>query len=293
MYKVPLEFDHTKTFKRRAEIKPWLSKQLARQNLKVVIERSDNVKIVFRCRDGSAHCPFRIRGNHSLRTQTWSLSVVNDLHNHPVEHGFLMSKKELEEQQSTDMFVTLSNRPHSGSQNNSPQYLDKIVKKMSTEVAKLVSANIWQNHNLTHEQKESAVARFVAGMVDEYLGEAPKSNTAPMMPLSPLLNEPDMGTQLPALAVPTRSTGPLPPFNSLQNQLPPSPGMQLDAAKTLNPTQLLKAATHDLREFKVDNIGAPSASLSSIALGQNAPSPGDKIDGGLLANFNSINYPGW
>lgn len=293
MYKVPLEFDRTKTFRRRGDIKPWLSKQLARQNLKVVIERSDHIKIVFRCRHSSVHCPFRIRGNYSLRTKLWSLAVINELHDHPVENGILLSKKELEEYQTPDMFVAPNGKPHPGIHNTASHYLDKIVKKMSTDLARLVSVNIWQNHNLSHEQKETAVARFVAGMVDEYLGEGPKSNTAPVIPLSPLLNEPDMGTQLPALAVSTRLTGPLPPFNSLQNNLPPLPGLQTDSTKTLNPTQLLKAATHDLREFKVDNIGAPSMLLSLLTFPQGAPSPGDKIDGGLIANFNLINYPGW
>lgn len=288
MYKVRLDFDHTRTFKRRGDIKPWLCKQLARHNLSVVTERSDNVKIVFRCRDGSSHCPFRIRGNHSLRNKTWSLLIINDLHNHPVESGYLLSKKELEEQQATDMFVTLTNRPQTAQ--NASHYLDKIVKRMSSEVSRTVSTNVWQNPNLTQEQKEAAVTRFVAGMVDEYLGEPPKNSTAPMMPLSPLLNEAENVTQLPALAVSTRLTGPLPPFNSLQNQLPPLPGLQLDAAKTLNPTQLLKASAHDLREFKVDNIGSL---LSLFAMGQNAPSPGDRVDGGLLANFNSMNFPGW
>lgn len=146
---------------------------------------------------------------------------------------------------------------------------------MCSDVALLMRRNIWNNDRLLHDEKEAAVSRIVAELVDEYLEES-RPVTGSLMPLSPLLNEPDFNdTQLPALTALSKASGPLPPFNSLQNQLP---GM-LDAAKTLNPVQLMK--THDLSEFKVDNIGAPPSLVLFLAPG--APLPGDRD--GLLGNM--------
>ncbi len=100
-------------FKDKAEIKPWLQAQLAPKGITIVIARSDDSKIVFKCksesrfhghthkglrlgtRKGKKHCsgpeyavhpecPFRIRANYSVRAGTWSLVIVNDRHNHPL-----------------------------------------------------------------------------------------------------------------------------------------------------------------------------------------------------------------
>lgn len=70
----------------------------------IVIERSDDSKIVFKCKAPSsptqigsgsigkkpvrkaANCPFRIRANYSIRAKRWTLVVVNSTHNHN-HHG--------------------------------------------------------------------------------------------------------------------------------------------------------------------------------------------------------------
>lgn len=221
--------------------------------------------------------------------------MILDLHNHKVYHGdavlaHSVPLKEVRQRlrnnpqtslkenisEHTSVFLGIQNL----TQEATAKDVDDIVTNMCSEVALLLSQNIWQNHKLTSEQKEAAVSRIVAELVDEYLEESrPPTNS--LMPLSPLLNEPDFSpTQLPALAAPLRISGPLPPFNSLQNQLPSLQSM-LEAAKTLNPVQLMK--THDLSEFKVDNIGgAPLLLLLFLAPG--APSPGDRE--GLLGNLN-------
>lgn len=282
MFRVPLEFDSGRTFARRDEIKPWLLQQLAHFKIVVAIERSDNVKIVFRCKSGPPLCPFRVRANFSVRSNVWSLLVVNDNHNHHVENSEkipkTVPKKKPERLPHTGVFVGIP-RPSQGA---SSKYIDRVMRKMSDQVAQMVSINIWQNCELLSEQKEAAVARFVARVVDEYLVDRPVA-PGPVMPLSPLLNDPDLSsqfntlfsTQLPALAGLSRP-GPLPPFNSLQNHF--------DTEKpTLNPVQLMKTATHDLSEFKVDNMGL------LLALAPGVPSPGDRIDS--LGNLHM--YSGW
>jgi hypothetical protein len=87
-----------KTFNEKSQIKPWLQKRLAPLNIDIVIERSDDTKIVFKCKYSNhtinttskdnkkkkSVCPFRIRANYSIRLKLWSLVIVNDSHNHPI-----------------------------------------------------------------------------------------------------------------------------------------------------------------------------------------------------------------
>lgn len=96
----------------RYAIKPWLQSKLAPLGILVAIERSDNKKIVFRCRhrgvlkehqkdaeldglDGKEvgedksdkrynECCFKIRANYSKKVGKWNISIVNDQHNHPL-----------------------------------------------------------------------------------------------------------------------------------------------------------------------------------------------------------------
>ncbi|KAH3660549.1 hypothetical protein OGAPHI_007135 [Ogataea philodendri] len=103
----PLMLDK-KFFDDKQSIKPWLHSQLEPRGINIVIERSDDTKIVFKCKNthtfntstsfstskaqknGSKEsarknktlCPFRIRANYSLRAKKWSIVVVNDQHNH-------------------------------------------------------------------------------------------------------------------------------------------------------------------------------------------------------------------
>lgn len=284
MFRLKWDYDPKASFSRKDSIKPWLVNQLKPWLICVAIERSDNIKIVFRCKSGSLLCPFRVRANYSIRSKLWTLRVVSDLHNHKIPNGEIVAvqpsppkRQKVQDPdksslnglaQHTNVFVGIP-KPL---QQALARDVDEIVSNMCSDVALLMTRNIWHNPKLLSEQKETAVSRVVAELVDEYLEES-RPVTASLMPLSPLLNEPDFSdTQLPALSAPSRATGPLPPFNSLQTQLYPLPEV-LDLAKTMNPVQLMK--THDLSEFKVDNIGAPT-SLMLLFLAPNAPLPGDR-----------------
>ncbi|CAI8500432.1 unnamed protein product [Pichia kudriavzevii] len=102
MTKLKLENRH---FTNKADIKPWLQRNLASMGIHIVIERSDDTKIVFKCKysdkkpleknNCKSHeraarqrkkkvCPFRIRANYSIRSKHWTLVIVNDSHNHPI-----------------------------------------------------------------------------------------------------------------------------------------------------------------------------------------------------------------
>lgn len=85
-----------KTFTEKSEIKPWLQKELRPTGIDIVIERSDDTKIVFKCKYQSnpkskskskSVCPFRIRANYSIRLKLWTLVVVNKNHNHVYSHN--------------------------------------------------------------------------------------------------------------------------------------------------------------------------------------------------------------
>ncbi|KAA8899962.1 hypothetical protein DIURU_004003 [Diutina rugosa] len=79
-----------KQFQLKAEIKPWLSSLLRPQGIELFVERSSQVKIVFRCRSNTvatrrSRCPFRIRANYQKNLKVWSLTVTNDTHNHSIQ----------------------------------------------------------------------------------------------------------------------------------------------------------------------------------------------------------------
>lgn len=90
-----------KYFDIKSDIKPWLHRKLAPFGIDIVIERSDDTKIVFKCkyidnkkpttksntsntstipskRKTAKLCPFRIRSNYSIRLKLWTLVIVND-----------------------------------------------------------------------------------------------------------------------------------------------------------------------------------------------------------------------
>lgn len=76
-----------KIFSDRSEIKPWLQAFLSPSGINIVIERSDDTKIVFKCKrikSNCSVCPFRVRANYSSRAKKWTLVVVNSQHNHPL-----------------------------------------------------------------------------------------------------------------------------------------------------------------------------------------------------------------
>lgn len=116
-----IHLDPIPDFKDRSEIKPWLQKIFYPQGIEIVIERSDSIKVVFKCKAAkrgkntraseSPHepfnvpnepevkgkkkkkrsvsrfntCPFRIRATYSLKRKKWSIVVVNNCHSHPLK----------------------------------------------------------------------------------------------------------------------------------------------------------------------------------------------------------------
>ncbi|CAH6720373.1 hypothetical protein CLIB1444_03S10462 [[Candida] jaroonii] len=93
--KESMQYLKSKTFQSKEDIKPWLSEYMIKNNnTKIVIERSDKQKIIFKCKKGRQKqipygktrrqitCPFKIRANFSNRAQLWNLSVINENHNH-------------------------------------------------------------------------------------------------------------------------------------------------------------------------------------------------------------------
>lgn len=118
-----IHLDPIPNFKDKADIKPWLQKIFYPQGIEIVIERSDNIKVVFKCKaakrgkqarlqnsikepspnsvgvsvDSSClqkkkrsvsrfnTCPFRIRATFSLKRKKWNVVVVNNSHSHPLK----------------------------------------------------------------------------------------------------------------------------------------------------------------------------------------------------------------
>lgn len=91
-----LGLDHQR-FSHKKDIKPWLLKKLGcKKNIGISIERSDAIKVIFRCKPVLSReaeidpprrhstCPFRIRANYLIRNKTWSLVAINDAHDHEV-----------------------------------------------------------------------------------------------------------------------------------------------------------------------------------------------------------------
>lgn len=86
-----------KHFTKKGDIKPWLLKHLCEtRGFDIVIERSDDGKIIFKCKNGKEKCksqgnirrkiicPFKIRANFSIKNQMWSLVILNQQHSHEI-----------------------------------------------------------------------------------------------------------------------------------------------------------------------------------------------------------------
>lgn len=115
-----IHLDPIPDFQDKAEIKPWLQKIYYPQGIEIVIERSDRLKVVFKCKASKRGknsqgwtpqsespvsltkqsspegckkkrsvsrfnlCPFRIRATFSLKRKKWNIVVVNNSHSHPL-----------------------------------------------------------------------------------------------------------------------------------------------------------------------------------------------------------------
>lgn len=120
-----IHLDPVPDFKDKAEIKPWLQKIFYPQGIEIVIERSDNIKVIFKCKAAKRGknmksrrsetnsvtststncsgtpspsigkkkrsvsrfntCPFRIRATFSLKRKKWNIVVVNNSHSHDLK----------------------------------------------------------------------------------------------------------------------------------------------------------------------------------------------------------------
>ncbi|CAG59878.1 AFT1 [Nakaseomyces glabratus] len=120
-----IHLDSVPNFKDKNEIKPWLQKIFYPQGIEIVIERSDSLKVVFKCKAAKRgrksqeelteeerlrqealarehemkrksmgnkrcvsrynHCPFRVRATYSLKRKKWSVVVLNNTHTHPLK----------------------------------------------------------------------------------------------------------------------------------------------------------------------------------------------------------------
>ena len=108
IHRVPLDDLHLETqqFNSKDDIKPWLQGALRHnKGIEIVIERSDTTKIIFRCKNNvnekrivkskrsdtkipirkHTTCPFKVRANYSVRNKVWTLLLVSDEHDHPVD----------------------------------------------------------------------------------------------------------------------------------------------------------------------------------------------------------------
>lgn len=115
--------DSVPNFEDKNDIKPWLQKIFYPQGIELVIERSDNLKVVFKCKAAKRgrrslqdltpeekrtqeelarehekkrknskrsvskfnHCPFRVRATYSLKRKKWSIVVLNNTHSHALK----------------------------------------------------------------------------------------------------------------------------------------------------------------------------------------------------------------
>lgn len=115
-----IHLDSVPNFEDKNDIKPWLQKIFYPQGIELVIERSDSLKVVFKCKAAKRgrrslqdmtpeekqrqeelarehekrrknskrsvskfnHCPFRVRATYSLKRKKWSIVVLNNSHSH-------------------------------------------------------------------------------------------------------------------------------------------------------------------------------------------------------------------
>lgn len=98
-----IHLDPIPIFNDKSQIKPWLQKIFFPQGIDLVIERSDQSKVIFKCRTvtrpssnenendneleqkliiTTKNCPFRIRASFSLKLQKWNVVIINNTHSH-------------------------------------------------------------------------------------------------------------------------------------------------------------------------------------------------------------------
>lgn len=175
----------TKTFTEKNEIKPWLyNKLLKSKGFKIAIERSDNNKIIFKCKHKSMNnpCSFRIRANYSIKFASWSLVIINESHNHDFKNIHSKSTR------SKSSNVNCSRR----------KIVDTIVKQIDS----IITLKILNKDSFNDDDKvnliESLTLKFINNnskyFSDNFIQQLNPKNHEKVInwcsiPLSPLLNE--------------------------------------------------------------------------------------------------------
>lgn len=174
----------TKTFVEKNEIKPWLYHRLLKQKgFKIAIERSDNNKIIFKCKHKQTNlpCTFRIRANYSIKFNSWSLVVINENHNHDF----------------TNLHVKPTRNKVSNRYSSKSKTIESIVKQMDS----LINLKILNKKSFDDEDKmnliESLTLKFINNnskyLSDNFIQQLQKNHEKVInwcsIPLSPLLNE--------------------------------------------------------------------------------------------------------
>ncbi|KAK6454405.1 transcription factor AFT-domain-containing protein [Scheffersomyces xylosifermentans] len=140
-------------FSKKDEVKPWLQQRLFElKGLRIVIERSDANKVIFKCKNNSKKeivearntnskvqvrrqttCPFKIRANYSSRNRSWSLVVINDQHDHEI------------------IFPPIEDKDGENSQNKSHNVDNRLNQQNPSQVS-LSNQNSNERHDLQHSQ---------------------------------------------------------------------------------------------------------------------------------------------
>ncbi|CAL1202632.1 unnamed protein product [Candida parapsilosis] len=207
-YRIPLDDLklENKQFSSKDDIKPWLSDVLLRKKgIHIVIERSDATKIIFKCKNKEkktkiiesknkntkipirrhTSCPFKIRANLSTRQKIWSISVIDDRHDHVVDC------QEKEESPSPKVQTRelqpcepqrQQQQPQSGQQQQQPPSLSTIgtglnLSRSNMDKKSKLESEIKNNDksSSTNTDQSSSVSAFSHRSSDEFRDSPPTS----------------------------------------------------------------------------------------------------------------------
>lgn len=145
----------------RNSVKIWIQNRLQHLGIHLAIERSDDKKVVLRCRnknhdtsstkvtkgiinDSMMHnnnCMFKIRANFSKKQQKWNISIINDKHNH-----YLVSELRLFPEE--DPYYS-----HLYLQNNNGIFIDEMNTNGFEETIPKIPENSSSDNDKKHKEK--------------------------------------------------------------------------------------------------------------------------------------------
>lgn len=269
-----LEF---KTFSERNDIKPWLfDKLLQTRGIRIGIERSDQKKIVFKCKrkDKGKPCTFRIRANYSIKSKSWSLVIINSNHN----HGSNLDVNEIDEEEFKKV-VDLVSKLIDTIINDKIIMKDRFSEQEKTNLIELISGKFFANHskylsNGFLKQLNPVSSSPLLNDVDtstssiDNLIHLPDTSTTNNLDnnhtnninINNLINTDHHLYHINADSIQNQNNQ-LPSFNSIQ--IPLSPNLPSLNNATLNPSHLLKSSSLYLNNgnsnsnnynFQLDNL---------------------------------------